>query len=78
MSKSEPKAKMVLYLKDIESRSSITEIEEPPAIPTVGDKVRFAGRYWVAVEREITYHGSSGPDRQCLVTVLLRDPLRKD
>jgi hypothetical protein len=53
----------------------ILTIDNPPVIPKVGDFVSFANRHnWTAVRRKITYHGSSGPDRQSLVTVELQEP----
>jgi hypothetical protein len=68
----EPKARAILTLEYEEQGDRRIEIEDPPVIPMIGDQVSFADLHRTVVERSIEYCGSSGPDRQSLITVMLR------
>ncbi len=46
-------------------------IENPGAIPDVGDLVRFAGMAGYVIKREFFYIGTMGSGKECQVSVLL-------
>ena len=74
----EAKAKLVLQLCAEDDPEHIIEIEDPDVIPTVGDRIDFAGWHgYSAIERNIRFYGSLGPDRQCVVKITLRSRYEK-
>jgi len=71
------KAKVVLELCVEGDDEQIVTIEDPAVIPTVGDKIDFANWYgYLVAERSIRFYGTLGPDRQCLIKILLRSPTK--
>jgi hypothetical protein len=75
MAKHEGKAKVVLELCVEGDDEQTVRIEDPHVIPTIGDKIDFANLYSdLVIERRIRFYGTLGPDRQCLVKVILRNP----
>lgn len=76
--KHEPKARAILTLEYEEQGDRRIAIEDPPVIPMIGDRISFADlNRRTVVERNIEYLGSSGPDRQSLITVMLQNPERR-
>lgn len=76
----ETKAKVVLELcfEEDEEHEHIIRIEDPDVIPAVGDRIDFANLYnYSAIERRIRFYGTIGPDRQCIVRIVLRDTLKR-